>query len=140
MKKILALVAASVLGALSMSADTYSYLAVAKSDGTVKTFDVGSLVITFDGTTMLLTNEAGSNTFMTPALEKIYFTNSASDDETTLLGDVNGDGIVDAADVTMLVSMVLGNETPNLDRGDMNSDGVLDAADVTQLVTKILGN
>ncbi len=55
-----------------------------------------------------------------------------------LPGDVNGDGIVDASDVTTLVKVVLG-EIEATAGADVNGDGVYDASDVTALIAIILG-
>ena len=54
-------------------------------------------------------------------------------------GDVNGDGEVNVSDVTMLVSIILGN-TPMIDAADVNGDGEVNVSDVTALVSIILGN
>ena len=57
--------------------------------------------------------------------------------ETAKPGDVNEDGEVNIADVTMLVNVILGNaEAAN---ADVNTDGTIDIADVTALVNIILG-
>ncbi len=55
-----------------------------------------------------------------------------------LRGDVNGDGIVDASDVTTLVDIILGKVAPT-PGADINGDGTHDANDVTGLVSIILG-
>ncbi len=52
-------------------------------------------------------------------------------------GDVNGDTSVDVADVTAVVSMILGTAS-STDAGDVNADGVIDVSDVTMLVNIIL--
>lgn len=54
-----------------------------------------------------------------------------------LAGDVNRDGIVDVADVTKLVAMIL-DETSATNAGDVNADGAVDVADVTNVVKIIL--
>ena len=54
-------------------------------------------------------------------------------------GDVNGDGVVTAADVTALYDSMLGN-VPGGDQFDVNGDGVVTAADVTALYDYLLGN
>ncbi|MBO4443912.1 MAG: chitobiase/beta-hexosaminidase C-terminal domain-containing protein [Bacteroidaceae bacterium] len=61
-------------------------------------------------------------------------------ENTAKKGDVNGDGSVDVADVTMLVSMILGNMPVNA-AANVNEDaeGAVDVADVTALVSIILG-
>ena len=64
--------------------------------------------------------------------------------ETTVLGDVNGDGDVTIADVTALVKIILGKategDTHNYDfkAADVNGDGKRTIADVTALVNMIL--
>ena len=53
-------------------------------------------------------------------------------------GDVNEDHEVNVSDVTMLVSMILGN-TPVTDAADVNEDHEVNVSDVTALVSIILG-
>lgn len=55
-----------------------------------------------------------------------------------LKGDVNGDGIVDVADVTVLIDKVL-NSADTDQAADVNADGTVDVADVTALINIILG-
>ena len=57
--------------------------------------------------------------------------------ETAKPGDVNEDGEVNIADVTMLVNVILGNA--EAENADVNADGTIDIADVTALVNIILG-
>lgn len=57
--------------------------------------------------------------------------------ETAKPGDVNEDGEVNIADVTMLVNVILGNA--EAENADINADGTIDIADVTALVNIILG-
>ena len=61
-------------------------------------------------------------------------------DDPFLLGDVNGDGYVTIADVTVLISMVLKGNVPASDcpAGDINGDDNLTIADVTSLITMVL--
>ena len=57
-----------------------------------------------------------------------------------LLGDVNGDGDLDVADVTLLISYILG-ENPNpfhLELANIIDDGVIDVTDVSALINMIL--
>ena len=60
--------------------------------------------------------------------------------EQMLLGDVNGDGLVDIGDVTSLISYVLNGCTRSFHilNSHMNDDGILDIADVTLLINHIL--
>ena len=60
-----------------------------------------------------------------------------------LLGDVNRDGHVDITDVTIVVSIILGNnnaESSTYDyvAADVNMDGKISIIDVTELIEIIL--
>lgn len=56
-----------------------------------------------------------------------------------LLGDVNDDGIVNIADITLLINYVLtGAADLNYDAADMNGDSFLNIADVTMLINYVL--
>ena len=61
---------------------------------------------------------------------------SEAKDESALLGDVNGDGIVNVSDVTALVNVILSTE--NYENCDINGDGTINVSDVTELVNQIL--
>lgn len=52
----------------------------------------------------------------------------------TLAGDINGDGVVNTSDVTVLVNAVLGDGDVTLETGDLNDDGVLDVTDASMLI------
>lgn len=54
-------------------------------------------------------------------------------------GDVNHDGVVDLADVTLLINKVLGDDATQIYNPDVNGDGNVDVADVSTLVSLILG-
>ena len=55
-----------------------------------------------------------------------------------MLGDINGDEVVDVADVTSIVAMIL-DESLITDAADINDDGVVNVADLTYLISIILG-
>lgn len=57
------------------------------------------------------------------------------------VGDVNGDGKIDVADVSLLINIVLGRAemTTGVDICDMSGDGKVDVADVSQLINYVLG-
>lgn len=54
------------------------------------------------------------------------------------VGDINGDGVVDIADVNAVINMMLGkvDSTP---AGDVNADGRVDIADVNAVINAMLG-
>ena len=56
------------------------------------------------------------------------------------VGDVNGDGTVNIADVTALIDYLLDSSASvNVDAADVNGDGAVNIADVTALIDKLLG-
>lgn len=55
-------------------------------------------------------------------------------------GDVNGDGSVTSADVTVLYNYLLGNDNSNLVNPDVNGDGSITSADVTVVYNILLGS
>ena len=57
-------------------------------------------------------------------------------------GDVNHDGKVDVADVSMTINRVLGKENTNAfyeAQGDINGDGKIDVSDVSNIINIVLG-
>ena len=55
-----------------------------------------------------------------------------------ITGDVNGDGSVNAADVTTLYNYILNGDDTYLDSSDVNGDGAVNAGDVTAVYNIIL--
>lgn len=58
-----------------------------------------------------------------------------------LLGDVNGDGVVNISDVTSLIDMLLSDSGGSyLKPADINGDGVINISDVTALIDMLLSD
>ena len=57
-----------------------------------------------------------------------------------LLGDINGDGVVNVSDVTALINRILGTADYSDTVCDINADGTVNVSDVTALINMILGN
>ncbi len=57
-----------------------------------------------------------------------------------VVGDVNGDGVVNSSDVTALYKFILTGDTTQLRNGDVNGDGTVNSGDVTAVYKFILGN
>jgi len=57
-----------------------------------------------------------------------------------VLGDVNGDDVVDVLDVVLVVNMVLGVDSPNYALADINSDNEINVQDIILLLNIILEN
>ena len=70
-----------------------------------------------------------------PSLASQYLTNIECS-SSGMLGDVNGDSIINIQDVILTINLVLGNQY-NMS-ADLNSDSTVDVLDVVQLVNIIL--
>jgi len=59
----------------------------------------------------------------------------------SLTGDVNGDGVVDVADINVLLNIILGNDSASNygGRADVNGDGNIDVSDVNSVINIMLG-
>ena len=55
-------------------------------------------------------------------------------------GDVNGDGVVTAYDITALYNILLGNSHDYEENADITGDGNITAADITAIYDILLGN
>lgn len=53
-------------------------------------------------------------------------------------GDVNGDGAVDVADISAIISIMASGENDPL--GDVNADGAVDVADISSVITIMASN
>ena len=85
----------------------------------------------------------GAATGKTICLSDLRIHGMATDATTTpegLLGDVNGDKLVNIADVVQLVEHILNVDNPSfiIDNADINYDNAINIADVIQLVNIIL--
>ena len=104
-------------------------------------FDINATKPQFDKITATFFDMGSSylelNTSDTGGATTIYTNLSGS---VAVPGDVNGDGIVTAADVTALYDYLLNNDTSHLVNGDQTGDGDITAADVTAVYTVLLNN
>ena len=55
-------------------------------------------------------------------------------------GDINGDGLVNVADVTALIQIVLNSTPVDHSVADLSGDGQVNVADVTTLIQLVLNN
>ena len=72
------------------------------------------------------------------SLSKEVFLKSAP----VMVGDLNNDGKVDVADVTLLINLILNNDHAGIDPAvlDVNNDGDINVADVTALIAMVLAS
>ncbi|MBQ2169415.1 MAG: dockerin type I repeat-containing protein, partial [Prevotella sp.] len=85
----------------------------------------------------------GAATGKTICLSDLRIHGMATDATNTpegLLGDVNGDELVNISDVVLLVEYILNVDNPSFikDNADINRDNTINISDVTQLVNIIL--
>ena len=55
----------------------------------------------------------------------------------SILGDINGDQVVNIQDIILIINMVLAGSNDSL--GDVNADGTVNILDIVQIVNIILG-
>ena len=61
------------------------------------------------------------------------------ENNTTLLGDINGDNIINVLDIVLLVNLIINNSNYML-QADLNTDSVVNVLDIVLLVNIILDN
>ncbi|MBQ2167914.1 MAG: dockerin type I repeat-containing protein, partial [Prevotella sp.] len=73
-------------------------------------------------------------------LGNIVITGELTEKINPIMGDVNGDGLVNITDVVCLVNYVLDSDASNinLEISDINGDGIINITDVVSLVNLIL--
>ena len=83
------------------------------------------------------TESGNANTAYGDVISFIYNSGTAP---TILDGDVNGDGVVNSADITALYNYLLNGDATHATMSDVNGDGAINAGDVTYIYNIILGN
>ena len=82
---------------------------------------------------VLLTNSNNHNAMI--EIENAAF-NFAEENDFTITGDVNNDGIINVLDIVQTVSLILVSEYE--ENSDLNEDGIVNILDIVQLVNIIL--
>ena len=54
-------------------------------------------------------------------------------------GDVNGDGAVNVADISSIISYMTGDQSVDKNSADVNGDGSVDVADISAVITIMAG-
>ena len=89
--------------------------------------------------TLSLNGEAVAEGLAFEDITKDLYVEIASSGTTPILGDVNGDGNVTAADVTAIYNYLLDNDMSSIVNGDQNNDGSITVGDVTIVYNVLLG-
>ncbi len=53
-------------------------------------------------------------------------------------GDLNGDNMVDVADVSLIINMIIGKSEKNTALADLNHDNIIDVSDVNEMIDIVL--
>lgn len=98
--------------------------------GTISSRESSTAITGFDTGKYKLSTNDGINYY----LERLSSGGGSSGGETSTIGDVNGDGVVDQADLVALARFMAGiDDLEDTTRTDINGDGIYSAADLTAL-------
>ena len=98
--------------------------------GTISSRESSTAITGFDTGKYKLSTNDGINYY----LERLSSGGGSGGGETSTVGDVNGDGVVDQADLVALARFMAGiDDLEDTTRADINGDGIYSAADLTAL-------
>ena len=98
--------------------------------GTISSRESSTAITGFDTGKYKLSTNDGINYY----LERVSSGGGSGGGETSTVGDVNGDGVVNQADLVALARFMAGiDDLEDTTRADINGDGILSAADLTAL-------
>lgn len=98
--------------------------------GTISSHESSTAITGFDTGKYKLSTNDGINYY----LERLSSGGGSGGGETSITGDVNGDGVVDQADLVALARFMAGiDDLEDTTRADINGDGIYSAADLTAL-------
>jgi|TARA_B110000438_G_scaffold195247_1_gene186867 hypothetical protein len=94
------------------------------------------VILDYDGTLLdTYTLNSGLNwsakSYITDVIAEYY-------EQAVLLGDINGDELINIQDIILSINVILANEYNQ--SADLNTDGIVNILDIVQLVNIILGN
>lgn len=98
--------------------------------GTISSHESSTAITGFDTGKYKLSTDDGINYY----LKRLSSGGGSGGGETSVTGDVNGDGVVDQADLVALARFMAGiDDLEDTTRADINGDGIYSAADLTAL-------
>lgn len=118
----------------TVQASDYDYLTFLRADGTTLSMTANGLVITFEDGQLVAKNGDEQATFTLADMSRMYFTGEAS---ATIVGDVNGDGLVDVGDIMAIINQMADTESGGTASGnsaDVNGDGSIDVGDIMAVI------
>ena len=84
----------------------------------------------YSSTTLIINSNSAESTTIIPVNVELTI---------NIIGDVNGDEIVNVLDIVLLVNLVLTGAEYN-EQSDINNDGIINILDVVQLVNIVLNS
>ena len=145
MKKWILFLMALIAIEVSAADYTYKYLVFTGTDGTQTRFATDGLKLNVADNSLVATNAEDTTAFALADLTKMAFAKAT--DDTGMEADVNGDGIVDVADITAVITAMASSTepqsgtAPNPQSGtapnpaDVNGDGQVDVADISTVIS-----
>lgn len=102
--------------------------------GTISSYKSSTTITGFDPGRYKLSTSDGINYYLERVSSGGGSSGGSSGGETSIIGDVNGDGVVDQADLVALARFMAGiDDLEDTTRADINGDGIYSAADLTAL-------
>jgi len=125
----------SIIACMAMSIhaaeDTLTFV---KTDGSTETFSTAGLTITYDDFAhIVVTNDETSAMIDLADVDYMCF---GGDVQPHITGDVNGDTLVNIADLNAVINVILGGQAIPL--ADVNGDGNVNISDINAIVNIIL--
>lgn len=131
------------------SVDTTYWLVISLHDGTIDAYPFTTHPkITFNDGTFTVSSMAHTIDYAISSIERFHLTDHLEGKATN--ADVNGDGSVDVADISTVISVMAGgagsiNPTQQdsdtlLQAADVNNDGIVDVADIASIIDVMASN
>lgn len=128
------------LGVIVATAAIYPFLNVGLNDGSEVSYPSTGLTLKFENGELVAAN--GGNLTGSQNLDNVLYMmfglGKEAGGDTIVAGDVNGDGVCTASDVTALYNFILYGDNSAIVSGDQNGDGEITASDVTAIYNIIL--
>lgn len=129
----------TMLVALGMAADSFTYLKLSTVSGD-QTVPTSGLQIVFNNGNLVATSSSQTVSKPLSTMNYMEFTDTESGDTPSVIGDVTGDGMVDVEDVNAAINIILKMKTTADYPGnaDLDNSGIIDVSDVNEIINIIL--
>jgi len=123
----------------------YNIYRATNNDSLIWIAETDNITTTYTDNTIELgsTYQYAVTTYYVDFIESSYSEIITIETENFMLGDVNGDLLINVVDIITVVNFIIGNDIPNDNEfiaSDINEDGFINVVDIVTLVNIILGN